>query len=96
MQFKNVGYIALGVGLILLVPFVAMQFTQDVNWSLGDFVVMGILLFGTGILLELARTKITRPSHRIAASLAIVFALFVVWAELAVDAVSQTVAFIAR
>ena len=41
-------------GLLLLLPLVAMQFTNEVNWTFSDFLVAGILLFGTGGLIELA------------------------------------------
>jgi hypothetical protein len=49
--------IALVTGLILLVPPVAMQFTDEVDWGVFDFVFAGILLGGGGLLL-----------HRLAAS----------------------------
>jgi len=32
--------------LLLLVPLGAMQLTDDVEWTVGDFVVAGALLFG--------------------------------------------------
>ena len=35
---------AAGVALILSLPLVAMRFTDEVVWSLGDFVLVGILL----------------------------------------------------
>src|ERR1041385_1445087 len=41
-------YVALATASMLMVPLVAMQFTGEVNWSTGDFIVMGVLLFGTG------------------------------------------------
>jgi len=70
--------------MLLLIPLIAMQFTKEVNWTLFDFVVAGILLFGTGLLCELAIRKINNPKHRIAACIAILAVLLIVWAELAV------------
>jgi hypothetical protein len=44
--------VALATACILLVPLVAMQFTDEVDWGLADFVVAGALLGGTGLLLH--------------------------------------------
>ncbi|GGD75351.1 hypothetical protein GCM10011514_44120 [Emticicia aquatilis] len=71
-------------GLLLLLPLVAMQFTSEVNWTLSDFVIAGILLFGTGGLIELAIRKINQVSLRVWVILGILLVLFLVWAELAV------------
>lgn len=71
-------------GLILLLPLVAMQLTNEVNWSVFDFVVAGILLFGTGGIIELALRKIKVTKQRIWIIVGILIALFLVWAELAV------------
>ena len=46
--------IALGVALVLSLPLVAMQLTDEVVWTFGDFVVVGVLLAVTGIAVELA------------------------------------------
>ena len=35
--------------LVLLIPLIAMQFTDEVNWSGGDFVFAALLLLGVGI-----------------------------------------------
>jgi hypothetical protein len=58
--------VALATAFILLLPLVAMQFTDDVNWSLADFVFAGALLGGTGLLLELAVRKPGRLVYRAA------------------------------
>lgn len=71
-------------GLLLLLPLVAMQFTNEVNWTFSDFIVAGILLFGTGGLIELTIRKINQISLRVWVILGILLVLFLVWAELAV------------
>jgi len=40
--------------VILFLPLVAMQFTEEVNWTVGDFVFAGGLLLGAGVTYELA------------------------------------------
>jgi hypothetical protein len=49
--------VALVTACILLVPLVAMQITDEVDWGLADFVAAGALLAGTGVLLELSARK---------------------------------------
>lgn len=71
-------------GLILLLPLVAMQFTNEVNWSVFDFVVAGILLFGICGVIELALRKINTINQRVWVVLGILLVLFLIWAELAV------------
>lgn len=46
--------VAVAVAVILSVPAVAMLFTDEVVWSLADFVLAGVLLSVLGIALELA------------------------------------------
>ena len=52
--------VALVTGFVLLVPFVAMQLGDGVDWSLFDFVAAGALLAVSGLLLELA---LRRPAN---------------------------------
>ena len=42
---------------ILLVPLVAMLFTDQVNWDVADFITMGILLFSAGLGIQLPRAS---------------------------------------
>ncbi|MBF1148374.1 MAG: hypothetical protein HXL67_01195, partial [Cloacibacterium normanense] len=39
--------------LILVIPFIGMQFTKEINWSSFDFLVAGILLFGTAFCVDM-------------------------------------------
>lgn len=76
--------IVVAVGVILLIPLIAMQFTTDVNWTPFDFIIAGILLLGAGLLCEMVIRKVTKINHRIAICLVILIALLLLWAELAV------------
>lgn len=70
--------------LLLSIPLIAMQFTTDVSWTFSDFLVMGFLLFGTGITGEWVWRKAKTPLIRFGL-LAFIFGIFLlVWAELAV------------
>lgn len=76
--------VAARTAMLLLVPLVAMQFTAEANWSPGDFVAAGVLLFGAGMVYVLA-SRLTRTARQKAVVGALVLAvLAVVWAELAV------------
>jgi hypothetical protein len=61
-----------------------MQFTNEVSWTLFDFVVAGVLLLGTGLVCELVLRKIKKMEHRIILCSVILVPLFLIWAELAV------------
>lgn len=77
--------ITLGIVLaILSIPLIAMQFTKEVNWDLTDFVIMGTLLLITGLGIEMVTRKIKSFNLRLIIILAILFLLFLIWAELAV------------
>lgn len=81
-------WIAVGTGGILLVPFVAMQFTTSVNWELNDFVVMAALLLSISSLFVLVARKVPGKYWLFWAGLCVV-ALLYVWAELAVGIFTQ-------
>jgi hypothetical protein len=82
MKTKHIIRIALGTVGILLIPLVAMQFSSEVNWTLSDFIIMGAMLFVTGLMLDLVMRKMGR--YRVAAAIAIVGLFLWLWVELAV------------
>ena len=84
VQNKRLIAIVLTVALLLFIPLVAMQFTDEVNWKLFDFIVAGVLLLGTGLLCELVMRKVMKMQYRIAICGAILVGLLLIWAELAV------------
>lgn len=84
VQNKRLIAIVLTVALLLFIPLVAMQFTDEVNWKLFDFIVAGVLLLGTGLLCELVMRKVMKMQYRIAICGVILVGLLLIWAELAV------------
>jgi hypothetical protein len=64
---RSAARVALATACILLVPLVAMLFSDEAAWSVGDFVVAAVLLGGTGLLLELAVRKPGNVAYRAAA-----------------------------
>jgi len=83
-QNKRLFGIVLTVVILLLIPLIAMQFTSEVDWKLPDFVIMGILLLGTGLLCEFVMRKVKWIENRVLIIGAILVVLFLIWAELAV------------
>ncbi|MBK6725291.1 MAG: hypothetical protein IPO41_10770 [Acidobacteria bacterium] len=93
IQNKRLIGILLAVMVLLLVPFAAMQFGVDgVKWTAIDFIAAAIMLLGAGIGIEIALRVVKRFEYRIAACVAILFALAVVWAELAVGIIGTPLA----
>ena len=75
----------LGVSTLLLcIPLIAMQFSNEVDWKPFDFLAAGILLYGTALACEAVLRKVKTTGARVLAVAAILMALFLVWAELAV------------
>ena len=92
MRYKNIIRIALATAFILLLPFVAMQFTDEVVWDVVDFIVAGALLFGTGLTFELIARKVNdsgNVAYRFATGVALAAALILVWMNLAVGLIGD-------
>lgn len=83
MKTTNLFRYAVGTALVLAVPLIAMLFTDDVQWDLRDFIVIGTLLMGAGIIFELVTSKVN-PKYRGAIAVAVLGAVLLMWAELAV------------
>jgi hypothetical protein len=89
MQNKKIIRIALATAILLLIPFVAMQFSDEVNWSGFDFVVAGALLFGSGLAYELVARKGSTNAYRAAVSVAVAAALLLAWVNLTVGIIGS-------
>ena len=54
LEARSFVRVAVVTGVILLIPLVAMQFNEEWDWQPGDFVLVGTLLAGSGLLVERA------------------------------------------
>jgi len=84
MKKKRFIGILLTVTVLLCIPLIAMQFTNELNWTLSDFIIAGVLLLSTGIIIEAVARSVRNRKTRIGIVLGILIAFFLVWAELAV------------
>jgi hypothetical protein len=77
-------YLAAAVALFLLVPAVAMLFTDAVRWSFFDFVVAALLLSLAGSAVLLIRRLVHSVTWRVAGMVLVLLLLLLLWVELAV------------
>lgn len=73
-----------GAALLLLLPWVAMQFTEEVAWDLADFAIFGAMLFAACGTYELAARMTGNTAYRAAVGIALATAFVLVWMNLAV------------
>ncbi len=83
-QNKRLIGILLTIALLLLALFVAMQFTDEVKWTMLDFIVAGFLLLVTGLACEFVLRQVKKVGSRIVICLVILAVFLLVWLELAV------------
>lgn len=91
MIAKKLLKILIGTIIILLVPVLAMQFTDSVQWDLRDFVIIGTLLFSAGTLYELITSRID-PKYRNLVAIILLAVVLLIWGELAVGIVGSPIA----
>ena len=70
--------------LLLLIPLFGSLFSNQVNWSLFDFIVMGFLLGLTGISIHFIIEKIRNKTFKIVTIIFVLIIFLMIWVELAV------------
>jgi hypothetical protein len=84
MEKKNIIRSVLIAELLLLVPLVAMQFSDEWDWGVADFIIVGILLAGVGVGVRMIITGIRTNPRRAVKGIVLAAAMVLIWAELAV------------
>lgn len=70
---------------LLLLPLIAMQFTSEVNWKFGDFVVFSLMLLAVCGGYEFAARLTNRKAYRLAAGIVLIGVFLLTWIILAID-----------
>ena len=70
--------------MLLLIPFVGMQYSNEVNWSLNDFIIMGVILLSFGIFINKIIYHVGAFNKRVILISTLIILFFLLWAELAV------------
>lgn len=81
---KRLSLWAVVVTLVVMIPLVAMQFSDDVAWTPFDFAFAGLLLYGAGLTYELIARKTGSFSRRTAVGVSIAAVVILVWIDGAV------------
>jgi hypothetical protein len=73
--------------LVLLLPLIAMQVTEQVVWDVADFAIFGALLVSVGVTYELAARQTGNTAYRSAVGVALAAAFILVWVNIAVGVI---------
>jgi hypothetical protein len=75
--------------IMLLIPLIAMQFTDEVDWGLSDFIIFGTMLAVVGGVFELATRMSPNQSYRAAVGVALAGAFILIWVNGAVGIIGN-------
>jgi hypothetical protein len=87
--FRWAARFGLVTALLLMVPLVAMQFSDEVVWTVQDFVFAGVLLETTGRLYLLAARKAPNIVYRAAVTVALAGIFILIWLTAAVGIIGS-------
>lgn len=74
---------------LLLTPAIAMQFSDEVRWAPGDFIIFGLMLLVAGLAVEIIVRTLAKGPTRWLGVLVIAGLFLWLWAELAVGVLTD-------
>ena len=74
---------------LLLIPLIAMQFSDEVEWDIADFLIAGGLLFGAGTVYAALGMRSSVGAFRAAVATAVVTGLALIWMNLAIGIIGS-------
>lgn len=70
--------------LLLLIPLIGMMLTDEINWTVFDFIIMGVFLLLLGIGIDAIIRKTENKRNRILYIALLIVVFLLIWGELAV------------
>lgn len=86
---NNIARILLVTALMLSIPLIAMQFSDEVDWRLPDFIIIGALFIGTGLIYDFAIKRVQNTGHRFLIAVVIISVFLLIWTHLAVGIIDD-------
>ena len=70
--------------LLLFIPLIGMNFTDEIDWSISNFIVAGLILLVFSICVNFIILRISNKNRRLVFITILLILFVLVWAELAV------------
>ena len=87
--YQSIALLGIATGILLMIPLIAMQFTDEIAWTLSDFIFAGGILFGTGVIYKLVTRKTGDTIYKIAIGFALLAGIFLIWINVAVGIIGS-------
>lgn len=83
-------FLGWGVAVImLLLPLISMQFTDEVDWDITDFIIFGAMLSAVGGVFELVARMTPNKAYRAAVGVALAASFILIWVNAAVGIIGN-------
>lgn len=83
-MFKRFYILTFAPLALLLIPLIAMYYSDEVHWTLIDFAIMGVLLLVAGMWTQRVVKRVKSFPRRATYIILVILLFLLVWAELAV------------
>lgn len=91
-MFKRFSILTFAPLALLLIPLIAMHYSDEVHWTLIDFAIMGVLLLIAGMWTQRVVKRVKSFPRRATYIILVILLFLLVWAELAVGILGSPLA----
>ena len=91
-MFKRFSILTFAPLALLLIPLIAMHYSNEVHWTLIDFAIMGVLLLIAGMWTQRVVKRVKSFPRRATYIILVILLFLLVWAELAVGILGSPLA----